>query len=126
MTALLLGAPPAAQAAQSNESGGSEESDEGGSVVLDVSRPKLKEPRRFAVILHNDDYTTMEFVVEVLKRYFHKTAEESVQIMLQVHQHGKGIAGIYSFQIAETKAMQVIEYARVKGYPLQCSLEPAS
>jgi ATP-dependent Clp protease adaptor protein ClpS len=105
--------------AQGNDS----ESDSG--VVVQVSRPKLKEPARFAVILHNDDYTTMEFVLDVLKRFFHRTESESVQIMLQVHQNGKGTAGVYSFEIAETKAMQVVEFSRSKGYPLQCSIEPA-
>lgn len=96
-----------------------------GGAVVQVSRPKLKEPARFAVVLFNDDYTTMEFVIEVLRRFFHRSEEESVQIMLQVHQNGKGTAGIYSFEIAETKAMQVGEYSRVKGHPLQCSVEPA-
>ncbi|MEO5969657.1 MAG: ATP-dependent Clp protease adapter ClpS [Bdellovibrionia bacterium] len=99
--------------------------DNEGDAVIQVSRPKLKEPARFMVILHNDDYTTMEFVIEVLRRFFHKSEEESVQIMLQVHQNGKGTAGVYSFEIAETKAMQVGEYSRVKGHPLQCSVEPA-
>ena len=99
--------------------------DNDGGTVVQVSRPKLKEPPRFAVVLLNDDYTTMEFVIEVLRRFFHKSEEESVQIMLQVHQNGKGTAGIYSFEIAETKAMQVGEFSRVKGHPLQCSVEPA-
>ncbi|MFZ9595882.1 MAG: ATP-dependent Clp protease adapter ClpS [Bdellovibrionia bacterium] len=92
--------------------------------VIQVARPQVKEPPRYAVILHNDDYTTMEFVTEVLRRYFHKSDEEAVQIMLQVHQKGKGTAGVYSFEIAETKVMQVEEYARFKGHPLKCSIEP--
>ncbi len=111
---------------QGNASEQGEQGEEGdGGAVVQVSRPKLKEPARFAVVLFNDDYTTMEFVIEVLRRYFHRSEEESVQIMLQVHQNGKGTAGIYSFEIAETKAMQVGEYSRVKGHPLQCSVEPA-
>lgn len=97
-----------------------------GDVIVQESKPKLKEPPRFAVLLHNDDYTTMEFVVEVLKRYFHKQDEEAVQIMLQIHQKGKGVAGVYSHEIAETKVMQVHEYARTKGFPLLCSIEPAA
>jgi ATP-dependent Clp protease adaptor protein ClpS len=101
------------------------EGEQGGDAVVQVSRPQLKEPPRFAVVLYNDDYTTMEFVIEVLKRFFHKSEEQSVQIMLQVHQNGKGTAGIYSFEIAETKAMQVGEFSRVQGHPLQCSVEPA-
>jgi ATP-dependent Clp protease adaptor protein ClpS len=67
----------------------------------------------------------MEFVVEVLKRFFRKTEEESVQIMLQVHQQGKGVAGVYHHEIAETKVVQVHEYSRSKGFPLKCTVEPA-
>ena len=97
-----------------------EVSEEG--VVVQDSRPKLKEPPRFAVVLLNDDYTTMEFVVEVLGRYFHKSEEEAVQIMLKIHQQGKGVAGIYHHEIAETKVVQVQEYAHSKGFPLKCAV----
>ncbi len=93
-------------------------------VAIQEGRPILKEPQRYAIYLLNDDYTTMEFVVEVLTRFFRKTSEEAVQIMLQIHQQGKGVAGIYSFEIAETKAMQVQDYARSKGFPLSCHIEP--
>jgi ATP-dependent Clp protease adaptor protein ClpS len=111
---------------QSSEAQDGNGADQGGeNAVIEVSRPKLKEPPKFAVLLHNDDYTTMEFVIQVLRRFFHRTEEESVQIMLQVHQKGQGTAGIYSFEIAETKAMQVGEYSRANGHPLQCSVEPA-
>ena len=96
-----------------------------GGIAVQEGRPKLKEPPRYAVFLHNDDYTTMEFVIEVLRRYFHKKHEEAMQIMLQVHQQGKGIAGIYHLEIAETKVVQVHEYARSKGFPLMCSIEPS-
>lgn len=102
---------------------GEDEEGEGG-VAVQTGRPELKEPPRFAVILLNDDYSTMEFVVEVLQRYFKKTEEEAVQIMLQVHQQGRGVAGVYHHEIAETKVMQVHEYARLKGFPLACTLEP--
>lgn len=101
-----------------------DESEEGG-VAVEEGKPRLKEPARFAVVLHNDDYTSMEFVVEVLRRYFHKTEEAALQIMLQVHRQGKGVAGVYHYEIAETKAMQVHEYARSKGFPLRCTVEPA-
>lgn len=97
----------------------------GGGVALQEGRPKLQEPIRFAVVLHNDDYTTMEFVIEVLKRYFRKGEEESVQIMLKIHQYGKGVAGIFHHEIAETKVSQVHDYARSKGFPLMCTAEPA-
>jgi ATP-dependent Clp protease adaptor protein ClpS len=100
-----------------------QEESEGG-VAVQEGRPKLKEPPRFAVLLHNDDYTTMEFVIEILRRYFHKSDEEAKQIMLRIHQQGKGIAGIYHHEIAETKMMQVHENARSRGFPLKCSLEP--
>jgi ATP-dependent Clp protease adaptor protein ClpS len=103
----------------------SERYKEDGGVVVQEGRPKLKEPPRFACILHNDDYTTMEFVIEVLARYFQKKEEEAVQIMLKVHQQGKGVAGIYHHEIAETKVAQVHDYAQSKGYPLKCSVEPA-
>jgi ATP-dependent Clp protease adaptor protein ClpS len=88
-----------------------------------VDQPKTKEPRQYAVILHNDDYTTMEFVVEVLTRFFRKTHEEALAITLQVHKQGRGVAGIYSFEIAETKAFQVTELAQSRGHPLKCTTE---
>jgi ATP-dependent Clp protease adaptor protein ClpS len=98
---------------------------EDGGVAVQEADPKLKEPQHYAVLLHNDDYTTMEFVTEVLQRYFHKNGEEAVQIMLKVHQQGKGVAGLYTYQIAETKVVQVHAYAETKGFPLKCTLEPA-
>jgi ATP-dependent Clp protease adaptor protein ClpS len=99
------------------------ESEEGGLAVQD-SRPELKEPPFYGVVLHNDDYTTMEFVIEVLRKYFHKRNEEAMQIMLKVHEQGKAIAGLYHLEIAETKVVQVHEYARAHGFPLKCSIEP--
>ena len=87
-------------------------------------RDQLKEPPQYAVVLHNDDYTTMEFVVEVLKKFFHKTEEEALRIMLRIHQEGEGVAGIYSYEIAETKAVQVNQVARARGFPLKCTVEP--
>ena len=93
-------------------------------VAVETARPKVASPPKFAVVLHNDDYTTMEFVVEVLQRYFSKTQEEAMQIMLRVHEDGRGVAGLYSHQIAETKAAQVQEYAKSRGFPLKCTVEP--
>ena len=86
-------------------SGGSRPEEEADAAVSD--KPEVREPRKYAVILHNDDYTTMEFVIEVLNRFFQKTHEEAVAVTLQVHQQGRGVAGIYSFEIAETKVFQV-------------------
>lgn len=87
-------------------------------------KSETKEPSRHAVVLHNDNYTTMEFVVDVLKRLFHKTEEEAMAIMLRIHRAGRGVAGVYSFEIAETKAVQVDQVARGRGFPLKCTVEP--
>lgn len=96
-----------------------------GDVSLE-ERQEVREPRRFAVLLLNDDYTTMEFVIEVLRRFFALTEERAMAVMLQVHQKGRGIAGVYSFEIAEMKAFQVVEYAKKSGFPLQADIEPVS
>ena len=93
-------------------------------VAVAEGKPQEALPPKYAVILHNDDYTTMEFVIEVLRRYFSKTGDEATEIMLKVHQEGKGVAGIYSYEIAETKAKQVVDHAREKGFPLMCTVEP--
>src|SRR6476661_8294109 len=98
------------------------EQEEEGAVAVEEGRPKLQEPPRYAVVLHNDDYTTMEFVIEVLQRFFRKTQEEALKITLQVHNEGRGVAGIYSHDIAETKAAQVMELARERGFPLKCTV----
>lgn len=88
------------------------------------SEEKIKEPKMYRVLLHNDDYTTMEFVVSVLKTVFHKPTAEATRIMYEVHQKGIGIAGIYTFEIAETKAALVHALAHDQGFPLRCSIEP--
>ena len=93
-------------------------------VAVQTGKPKLKEPAKYAVILHNDDYTTMEFVLEVLQHFFRKGQEEAMQIMLRVHHVGNGVAGIYSQEIAETKIVQVADYSKEKGHPLRCTAEP--
>jgi ATP-dependent Clp protease adaptor protein ClpS len=87
-------------------------------------RRKAKRPRRWKVLLHNDDYTTMEFVVEVLMEHFHRSAAEATHIMLQVHQKGVGVAGIYPKDVAETKVAEVTAEARDQGMPLLLTLEP--
>jgi len=86
----------------------------------EVARPPL-----YKVLLHNDDYTTMEFVVQVLQEVFHKPHAEAVQIMLHVHRNGIGVAGVYPHEIAETKMSTVHALAKKLDYPLQCSLEEA-
>ncbi len=84
---------------------------------------EVREPRRFKVLLHNDDYTTMEFVVKVLMRIFRKTEAEAVQIMLSVHNKGVGVCGVYTAEVAELKVSLVRRLARQNGYPLKCSME---
>lgn len=96
---------------------------EGEDVELE-DKPISQTPRRYKVIFHNDDYTTMEFVVEVLKRFFHKTDTEAVHIMLTVHKTGAAVAGVYTRDVAETKSQEVMSYAREQGMPLLLTTEP--
>jgi ATP-dependent Clp protease adaptor protein ClpS len=93
-------------------------------LVVQEARPQLKKPPLYKVILLNDDYTPMEFVVRVLERYFHKSREEATRIMLQVHQKGMGICGVFTREVAETKVRQVMLFAAESQHPLQCSMEP--
>ena len=83
----------------------------------------VREPRRYKVLLHNDDYTTMEFVVKVLVGVFHKTENEATQIMLAIHEKGVGVCGEYTAEVAEIKVSLVHRLARENGYPLKCSME---
>ena len=94
-----------------------------GTGIVTKTRPKTKKPSLYKVLILNDDYTPMEFVVHVLERFFAKPREEAVQIMLHVHRHGVGICGVYTFEVAETKVAQVIELARRHQHPLQCTME---
>ena len=88
-----------------------------------ATKPKTKTPPLYRVLMMNDDYTPMEFVIEVLEKFFQKSREEATQIMLHVHQRGVGVCGIYAYDLAETKAMQVMNYARKHEHPLQVQLE---
>ena len=97
--------------------------DVGSGQIILVSRTQTKKPSMYKVVMMNDDYTPMEFVVHVLQHFFGRTVDEATQIMLNVHQRGVGICGIYSFEIAETKASKTMEYARQKEHPLQLQLE---
>lgn len=92
--------------------------------VATLERTRTRSPRRFRVLLHNDDFTTMDFVVDVLVRHFHKTATEATQVMLEVHRKGFGIAGVYTRDVAETKVDQVTTDARDEGFPLLLTVEP--
>lgn len=91
--------------------------------VLEPKKTKLKPPPLFKVILLNDDYTPMEFVVVVLQSFFSMTREQATQVMLKVHREGKGVCGVYARDIATTKVEQVISYARKHQHPLQCVME---
>lgn len=91
--------------------------------VITETRTKTKKPALYRVVLLNDDYTPMEFVVHVLQRYFQKSIEEATTIMLHVHQNGVGICGVFTYEVAETKVTQVMELARHHGHPLQCTME---
>ena len=91
--------------------------------LLEKPRPKTKKPPLYKVLLLNDDYTPMDFVVHVLQQYFNKDHEEATRIMLTVHYHGVGVCGIYPYEIAETKVEQVMQLARAHGHPLQCVME---
>ena len=92
--------------------------------VSTATRPKTKKPRRYKVLLHNDDYTTMEFVVEILMTWFGKDATEATHVMLMVHRLGVGVGGVYPKDVAETKTAEVTEYARECGHPLLLTVEP--
>jgi ATP-dependent Clp protease adaptor protein ClpS len=91
--------------------------------VLEKQAQKIKPPSMYRVVLLNDDYTPMEFVVDILQEYFNKNREAALQIMLKVHREGKGICGVYSKDIAATKVEMVLAHARQAGHPLQCVME---
>ncbi|MBM3535112.1 MAG: ATP-dependent Clp protease adapter ClpS [Alphaproteobacteria bacterium] len=91
--------------------------------VVVKAKPKTKKPSMYKVLMLNDDYTPMEFVVHVLERFFAKSREEATRIMLHVHHRGVGICGVYTYEVAETKVTQVMDFARQHQHPLQCTLE---
>lgn len=100
-----------------------DQQDERETGILVKTRPKTKKPSMYKVLLLNDDYTPMEFVVHVLERFFTKTRQEATDIMLNVHRKGVGICGVFTFEIAETKVAQVMDFARQNEQPLQCTME---
>jgi ATP-dependent Clp protease adaptor protein ClpS len=95
----------------------------GQSQVVLETRPRTKKPSMYKVIMLNDDYTPMEFVVYVLQRFFSMSGDQATAIMLNVHQRGVGVCGVYSYEVAEAKATQVMEYARQNEHPLQLQIE---
>jgi ATP-dependent Clp protease adaptor protein ClpS len=94
-----------------------------GQGVLEKVREELKKPDMYKVVLHNDDYTTKLFVIEVLQVVFHKPIPEATRIMLHVHRNGRGVVGVYTWDIAQTKVSQVHQLAKDKEYPLRCTVE---
>ncbi|HVC37727.1 MAG TPA: ATP-dependent Clp protease adapter ClpS [Gammaproteobacteria bacterium] len=94
-------------------------------LVVEEVKPRLKRPSLYKVVLLNDDYTPMEFVVEILQTFFRMNRTQATQIMLHVHTRGKGVCGVFTYEIAETKAAQVNDYSRKHQHPLLCTLEAA-
>lgn len=101
------------------------DNDNDDTLLLERSKPKLKKPSLYKVVLINDDYTPMEFVVHILEAFFGHDREKATQIMLHVHKLGKGVCGVYTRDVAETKVSQVTHYARENQHPLLCDLEEA-
>lgn len=110
-----------------DEDGGKDDGGSGGSQigVATKTRAKAKKPSQYKVLMLNDDYTPMEFVVLVLKRFFSMDLEQATRVMLHVHQRGVGVCGIFTYEVAETKVNQVMDFARQNQHPLQCTLEKA-
>lgn len=94
-----------------------------GTSVIAKTRPQTKRPSLYRVLLLNDDYTPMEFVVHILQKFFNKSTDDATRIMLHVHQHGVGECGVYTYEVAETKVTQVMDFARKNQHPLQCVME---
>ena len=93
--------------------------------IVTKTKPRVKKPSMYKVLLLNDDYTPMDFVVIVLQKYFRKSHEDATRIMLHVHQRGVGICGVFPYDVAESKVVQVVEFARQNQHPLQCTMESA-
>jgi ATP-dependent Clp protease adaptor protein ClpS len=122
MNPRLFPLPPP-RAADEGTGGGGKEGDQLGVATRTRTRPK--KPSMFKVLMLNDDYTPMEFVVMTLKRFFQMDLEQATRVMLHVHQKGVGVCGIFPYEIAETKVNQVMDFARANQHPLQCTLEKA-
>ena len=93
--------------------------------IATKSKPKTRQPSMYKVLLLNDDYTPMEFVIHILEGIFHKSSEEATRITLHVHQRGVGVCGVFTYEVAETKVTQVIDFARRHEHPVQCTMEKA-
>jgi len=124
MTADQIGSVGVGAPILSDNGPGKDDGDGGAQTgIVTRTRPKTKKPSLYKVLLLNDDYTPMEFVVYVLERFFNKGPEEATRIMLHVHNRGVGICGVYTYEVAETKVTQVMSFARQHQHPLQCTME---
>jgi ATP-dependent Clp protease adaptor protein ClpS len=112
-----------ARASKEPRKGGGEGGAGSGTALIPRTRTQTRRPHMYRVLLLNDDYTTQEFVVIVLRKYFNKSVEEATRIMLHVHNHGVGECGVYTYEVAETKVTQVMDFARKHQHPLQCIME---
>ncbi len=121
--ALVAGPTPVHAMAKEPQKGGDDDGRGTGTAVITRTRTQTRRPSMYRVLLLNDDYTPMEFVIVVLRKYFSKKAEEATQIMLHVHQNGVGECGVFTYEVAETKVTQVMDYARKHQHPLQCIME---
>ncbi|MCC2649961.1 MAG: ATP-dependent Clp protease adapter ClpS [Microvirga sp.] len=125
-TMTLSEQSPITAAGGSKPPGGDPGGDDGGrsnTAIITKTKPRTKRPNLYRVLLLNDDYTPMEFVVHVLERFFNKNREDATRIMLHVHQNGVGECGVFTYEIAETKVTQVMDFARKHQHPLQCVME---
>ena len=118
------GGPPQQPPSRRDGGEGNDDDKDGGRTgALTLTRTRTKKPSMYKVLMLNDDYTPMEFVVDVLRNIFQKNREEATEIMLHVHQKGVGVCGVYTYEVAETKVTQTVDYARKNQHPLQCTLE---
>lgn len=125
-TLIVMNSPMSLQYLRAQSSHSSDDGDAigHGLAVVETVKPELQQPRRYQVVILNDDYTPMEFVIDVLLRFFGLNADAATQLMLQVHHHGRAGVGNYSRDVAETKATLVVDYAQQNGHPLLCQAEP--
>ena len=121
-TPVTIAAAPPVWAGPANPP--SDPKEEGGVATAEKTKKKLEKPKLYKVLLHNDDYTTMEFVVAILREVFHHNEVDATRIMLHVHNHGHGVAGVFTFEIAESKCQKVAALAREAQFPLMCTMEP--
>ena len=119
----LGGAPTPVRAAGPREPKRGGDNPGAGAAVITRTRAQTKRPNMYRVLLLNDDYTPMEFVISILQSFFNKDTQEATQIMLQVHHNGVGECGVYTYEVAETKVSQVMDHARKNQHPLQCIME---